>query len=136
GYSEQHITEHSHIPKISTVNQIHGDVCVEVDEETFHCPTCSMAFPSQRCIDYHVIVVHNGYCDVCQGRLDNEDEAERLNHGKKHTGEKPQQCEYCLKLFSGKSTYKLHLSRDLKCLLCGKIFPRQNKTLHMKYHLK
>ncbi|CAH1777115.1 unnamed protein product, partial [Owenia fusiformis] len=100
--------------------------------DDYPCPQCSNLFPSPRCLDYHKMVVHNKFCDVCGHRID--DDLDVTHHGQQHTGLKPYQCYICYKLFAGVSGISAHVAKDLKCLLCGRQFQRGQKNQHFKHY--
>ncbi|CAH1776632.1 unnamed protein product [Owenia fusiformis] len=106
-----------------------------IDDPTeFKCQPCHQGFPSKACNEAHNMVVHNKYCDVCQGRLDDVPHYKLLRHGLKHTGQKPHQCEFCYKLFANTYSLKSHQKKDLKCVICDRIVSYSNKSKHVKLH--
>ncbi|CAH1776635.1 unnamed protein product [Owenia fusiformis] len=96
------------------------------------CERCHHVFPTSRCMEYHTSVVHNGFCDVCNKRIDGEPNPE--NHGLKHTGLRPFQCDLCFKLFQTDSGLKRHKSKEIRCHICNNFVSVQNKSAHMKKH--
>ncbi|CAH1776631.1 unnamed protein product [Owenia fusiformis] len=106
------------------------DILIEDPSET-DCNVCGKQCPSKQCLERHMCLVHNGYCDVCNQRIDNED-AEA--HGLKHNGLKPVQCDTCFKLFSSRSGFVNHVTKDLMCLLCNKTFTVTSRAKHLRLH--
>ncbi|CAH1732133.1 unnamed protein product [Aphis gossypii] len=63
-----------------------------------------------------------------------------IRHQRNHSGEKPYQCDVCVKLFSQKSNLKEHLrthtgEKPYQCNVCGKSFTQSSNVIrHQRTH--
>ncbi|CAH1778435.1 unnamed protein product, partial [Owenia fusiformis] len=102
------------------------------DDTQFIC--CNIEFPSRGCFEYHEMVVHRKFCEVCHKRLDGEEMESLMNHGLLHTGVKPFQCGTCHKVIGTKAGLNFHLCRDVRCSICGVTVSFPNRHKHAKSH--
>ncbi|CAH1776351.1 unnamed protein product, partial [Owenia fusiformis] len=102
--------------------------------EDYPCHDCKMIFPTLACMEYHTQVVHRFFCDVCNARVEGEENIE--SHGLKHKESKPFQCPLCYKLFNSLSGLGHHNSKLIQCKVCNKRIKKGERSRHLKLHLK
>ena len=121
---------------------------VHSDERNFVCNICGSRWKRRCDLRRHIREVHEGIkpkvskpstgkkrfpCPVCGGMF-----TELQSHMRKHTGEKPYQCNICERRFAQPNTLVAHQrthtgERPYKCTQCEKTFTQSSHRLtHMK----
>ncbi|CAH1776352.1 unnamed protein product, partial [Owenia fusiformis] len=102
--------------------------------EDYPCNHCKRIFPTLACMEYHTQVVHKFFCDVCNARIEGEENVE--SHGLKHKNSKLFQCPLCYKMFNSSKGLRHHNSKLLQCKVCNRRIKKGDRTRHMRIHLK
>eukprot|EP00092_Neocalanus_flemingeri_P029541 GFUD01032084.1.p1 GENE.GFUD01032084.1~~GFUD01032084.1.p1 ORF type:complete len:464 (-),score=93.06 GFUD01032084.1:57-1448(-) len=108
-----------------------------------HCPKCDKKFSHQSNLEIHLKRIHEQagifVCSFCSQTFNQR--SYLLSHERKHTGEKPYQCEHCLDSFPEKRTLYNHYYKDHNlpkphvCEICGKTFVLNSDLInHMYIH--
>ncbi|EDW25800.1 GL14325 [Drosophila persimilis] len=115
------------------------------------CTLCEAAFARPEALERHKVSKHNGEgleagselklqlaehtCEYCSKRF-----SSKTVHMRRHNGEKPYKCRYCVKAFPRATDLKVHEryhtgTKPNLCNTCGKSFHRAyNLTIHMRTH--
>lgn len=121
-----------------------GDLASGTKRRTFECPRCKRTFPSQETCCNHIRTgcLRPFHCTICEKRFDR-----RWNldvHIKRHTGERPYNCDYegCGKSFIQRINLVNHKwihtdNKPFHCnhVGCGKVFGRRDRLeSHKRIH--
>lgn len=116
---------------------------VDVKDNIYKCPTCSLVFNNSNLLREHLkkshaAVLNPWICDKCNETFPNRDEL--ITHKNKHIVRPPYKCEICGKEFSHNHHLKRHSfvhsgKKPFECHVCSKGFADSSDLKrHMKIH--
>lgn len=109
-------------------------------KSTYPCKECGMVFEKRHNRYLHFKATHTQdlKCQICEKTFSQKQQL--IEHGFRHSGERPYKCNYCDASFASLKNHRQHVkihdvSKKLSCPVCGKLFAEKSKIkLHVNGH--